>query len=111
MLWNWRIVDSCILAESWHIKSNAMFAASCVGAALLVVALEFLRRLSSEWDAFLLRQFQRQLRIQQGALAGAASSQAAATGRRRHSGLNMLHSAPPLPSSSFGPSSMASRWA
>ncbi|KAF9741998.1 hypothetical protein PMIN03_005571 [Paraphaeosphaeria minitans] len=74
MLWNWRIVDSCILAESWHIKSNAMFAASCVGAALLVVALEFLRRLSSEWDAFLLRQFQRQLRIQQGALAGAASS-------------------------------------
>lgn len=51
-----------------------MFAASCVGAALLVVALEFLRRLSSEWDAFLLRQFQRQLRIQQGALAGASAS-------------------------------------
>lgn len=72
MLWNWRIVDSCILAGSWHIKNNAMFAASCVGAALLVVVLEFLRRLSSEWDAFLLRQFQRQLRIQQGALASAA---------------------------------------
>ncbi|KAK7183128.1 Copper transport protein ctr4-like protein 2 [Paraphaeosphaeria sporulosa] len=72
MLWNWRIVDSCILAGSWHIKNNAMFAASCIGAALLVVALEFLRRLSSEWDAFLLRQFQRQLRIQQGALAAAA---------------------------------------
>jgi copper transporter 1 len=74
MLWNWRIVDSCILAGSWHVTNNAMFAASCVGAALLVVALEFLRRLSSEWDAFLLRQFQRQLRIQQGALAGAAPS-------------------------------------
>ncbi|KAF1966839.1 ctr copper transporter family protein-like protein [Bimuria novae-zelandiae CBS 107.79] len=74
MLWNWRIVDSCILSGSWHIKNNAMFAASCVGAAMLVVALEFLRRLSSEWDAFLLRQFQRQLRIQQAALSNKAAS-------------------------------------
>lgn len=46
-----------------------MFAASCIGAALLVVCLEFLRRLSHEYDAFLLRQFQRQLRAQQTALA------------------------------------------
>ena len=74
MLWNWRIVDSCILAESWHIKNNAMFAASCIGAALLVVCLEFLRRLSSEWDAYLLRQFQRHLRIQQAALDSAMPS-------------------------------------
>ncbi|UPX20522.1 uncharacterized protein EKO05_0010751 [Ascochyta rabiei] len=69
MLWNWRIVDACFLSGSWHIKNNAMFAASCVGAAMLVVALEFLRRVSTEWDAYLLRTFQRQLRIQQAALA------------------------------------------
>lgn len=46
-----------------------MFAASCIGAAMLVVTLEFLRRASSEWDAYLLRTFQRQLRIQQALLA------------------------------------------
>lgn len=48
-----------------------MFAASCVGAAMLVVCLEFLRRVGHEYDAYLLRQFQRQLRRQQAALATA----------------------------------------
>lgn len=71
MLWNWNIVDSCFLAKSWHIKNNAMFAASCVGAAFLVVCLEFMRRVSHEYDAYLLRQFQRQLRLQQAQLANA----------------------------------------
>jgi solute carrier family 31 (copper transporter), member 1 len=71
MLWNWNVVDSCFLAQSWHITNNAMFAASCVGAALLVVCLEFLRRVGHEYDAYLLRQFQRQLRLQQAALASA----------------------------------------
>ncbi|KAF2029871.1 Ctr-domain-containing protein [Setomelanomma holmii] len=71
MLWNWNVVDSCFLASSWHITNNAMFAASCVGAAFLVVALEFLRRVGHEYDAYLLRQFQRQLRVQQAALVNA----------------------------------------
>ncbi|KAG9187188.1 hypothetical protein G6011_05059 [Alternaria panax] len=71
MLWNWRVVDACFLSESWHVTNNAMMAASCIGAALLVVTLEFLRRVSSEYDAFLLRQFQRQLNAQQAALAAA----------------------------------------
>jgi copper transporter 1 len=74
MLWNWNIIDSCFLSESWHITNNAMFAASCIGTALLVVCLEFLRRVSTEYDAFLLRQFQRQLRAQQAALAVAMPS-------------------------------------
>jgi copper transporter 1 len=65
MLWNWNVVDSCFLASSWHIKSNAMFAASCIGVAFLVVCLEFLRRVGKEYDAYILRQFQRQLRLQQ----------------------------------------------
>jgi solute carrier family 31 (copper transporter), member 1 len=36
-----------------------MFAASCIGVALLTVTLEFIRRLGKEYDAFLLRQFRR----------------------------------------------------
>ncbi|KAH8711920.1 Ctr copper transporter family-domain-containing protein [Phaeosphaeriaceae sp. PMI808] len=74
MLWNWNIMDSCFLASSWHIKNNAMFAASCVGAALLVVCLEFIRRVGHEYDAHLLRQFQRQLRFQQAVLASAIAA-------------------------------------
>jgi copper transporter 1 len=46
-------------------------AASCIGTALLVVCLEFLRRASHEYNALLLRQFQRQLHAQQAALAAA----------------------------------------
>jgi copper transporter 1 len=49
-------------------------AVSCIGAALLVVCLEFLRRVSHEYDALVLRQFQRQLYAQQAALASAASN-------------------------------------
>ncbi|KAF1829153.1 hypothetical protein BDW02DRAFT_561726 [Decorospora gaudefroyi] len=71
MLWNWNIIDSCFLSASWHVTNNAMFAASCIGTALLVICIEFLRRLSHEYDAFLLRQFHRQLRAQQAALAAA----------------------------------------
>jgi copper transporter 1 len=69
MLWNWNVVDSCFIFPSWHIDNNAMFAASCIGTAFLVVCLEFLRRTSHEYDAHLLRQFQRRLQHQQAALA------------------------------------------
>ena len=61
MLWNWYTIDACFLAESWHITSRGMFAASCVGIVFLVVCLEFMRRLGKEHDAYLLRQFQRNL--------------------------------------------------
>jgi copper transporter 1 len=74
MLWNWNVMDSCFLASSWHIKSNAMFAASCIGVAFLVVCLEFLRRLSKEHDAYLHRKFQRHLRLTQAQLAAASTT-------------------------------------
>jgi copper transporter 1 len=74
MIWNWNVVDTCFISESWHVKNGAMFAASCVGSGLLVVLLEFLRRVAHEYDAFLLRQFQRQLRVQEAALAAALPS-------------------------------------
>jgi copper transporter 1 len=59
MLWNWYTIDACFLASSWHIKTKGMFAASCIGVILLVVALEFLRRMGKEYDAYILRQYTR----------------------------------------------------
>ena len=59
MLWNWYTVDACFLSTSWHIRDNGMFAASCIGIALLVVSLEALRRIGKEYDAHLSRTFYR----------------------------------------------------
>ncbi len=55
MLWNWYTIDACFLARSWHVRSAGAFAASCIGAILLVIALEFLRRSQREWDRYLRR--------------------------------------------------------
>lgn len=56
MLWNWNVIDACFISETWQIKSKGMFAGSCIGVILLVMALEFLRRLSKEYDRFLIKQ-------------------------------------------------------
>ncbi|KAI9924726.1 Copper Transporter integral membrane protein that functions in high affinity copper transport [Aspergillus wentii] len=53
MLWNWNTIDACFLSKSWHITSRGMFAGSCIGVICLVLALEFLRRLGREYDAFI----------------------------------------------------------
>lgn len=37
-----------------------MFAATCIGVVLLVILVEFLRRLGKEYDALIIRQFNRQ---------------------------------------------------
>lgn len=54
MLWNWNTIDSCFLASSWKITSNAVFAGSCIGVVLLVISLEMLRRGVKEYDRFLI---------------------------------------------------------
>ncbi|KAF7593572.1 Copper Transporter integral membrane protein that functions in high affinity copper transport [Aspergillus hancockii] len=59
MLWNWYTVDSCFIARSWQITSRGMFAGSCIGVILLVISLEFLRRVGKEYDRFLHRRYQR----------------------------------------------------
>lgn len=78
MLWNWYTIDACkssiqhvmaewctdaeltgFLSSSWHISSEGTFAVTCIGVVLLVVCLEFLRRAGKEYDAAILRQFQR----------------------------------------------------
>jgi len=47
------------ISSSWHIRSKGMFAGSCVGVLLLVVALEALRRASREYDAYIARSHQK----------------------------------------------------
>ncbi|KAL0936044.1 ctr copper transporter [Colletotrichum truncatum] len=59
MMWNWNTIDACFLAESWQIENNGMMAASCIGVALLVVALECLRRIGKEYDGIIMKQVQR----------------------------------------------------
>lgn len=55
MLWNWYTVDSCFLASSWHNTTSGMFAGSCIGAVLLTMLLELLRRTGKEYDRYLIR--------------------------------------------------------
>jgi copper transporter 1 len=60
MLWNWYTIDACFLSPNWHITNNGMFAATCIGVVLLVMLVEFFRRLGKEYDALVLRQFRRE---------------------------------------------------
>ncbi|KAF9771760.1 hypothetical protein IL306_010578 [Fusarium sp. DS 682] len=71
MLWNWNTIDACFLASSWQIKNQGMMAATCIGVILLVILVEFFRRMGKEYDALLLRGFQRQATTHSGALTAA----------------------------------------
>lgn len=64
MLWNWDTIGTCFLAESWHIKTQGMMAATCIGLLLLTIVLEAVRRAGREYDRFILRQFQRNVDAQ-----------------------------------------------
>jgi solute carrier family 31 (copper transporter), member 1 len=46
------------LSSSWHISSKGTFAVTCIGVVLLVVCLEFLRRVGKEYDTSIRGQFQ-----------------------------------------------------
>ncbi|KAL4875255.1 Ctr copper transporter family-domain-containing protein [Aspergillus karnatakaensis] len=59
MIWNWNTIDTCFLASTWHVTTKAMFAVSCIGVALLGVSLEFLRRVTKDYEEGLQRQFHR----------------------------------------------------
>lgn len=49
------------ISSSWHITSHGMFAGSCIGVILLVMSLELFRRLSKEYDRYLLKQFKQKM--------------------------------------------------
>jgi copper transporter 1 len=68
MLWNWYTIDACFLSRSWHVTSAGMFAGSCIGAVILGMTLEFLRRLAKEYDRRLVRQHQQRFGSQPSSL-------------------------------------------
>lgn len=51
MLWNWQVVDSCFLSESWHVRSRGAFAASCIGVVALAACVEAVKHWSTVYDA------------------------------------------------------------
>lgn len=55
MLWNWYTIDACFISSDWHVTTRGGFAASCLGAWGLVMVLEFLRRLTQEYDIWLVK--------------------------------------------------------
>ncbi|KAK8031601.1 hypothetical protein PG990_001335 [Apiospora arundinis] len=78
MLWNWNTVDACFLSESWQIKSAGGFAGLCIGVILLVILLEFLRRVAKFYDNHIYRAHQ--FRAVGLAVDGATTSSAAEEG-------------------------------
>ena len=61
MLWNWNVIDTCFISESWHVTSRGMFAGSCIGVILLVILLEFLRRAAKEYDRYIVMEHSKTL--------------------------------------------------
>ncbi|KAL3421523.1 Copper transport protein ctr4-like protein 1 [Phlyctema vagabunda] len=55
MLLNWNTIDACFLWSSFHIHSTFTFFLTCLGSALLVVLLEFSRRIQRGYDRYLRR--------------------------------------------------------
>lgn len=81
MLWNWNVLDTCFISKSWQITSKGMFAGSCIGVFLLVITLEFLRRLAKEYDRFLIKQHAAKFRdASSPAVAAKPANTAAKTG-------------------------------
>ncbi|KAK0109732.1 Copper Transporter integral membrane protein that functions in high affinity copper transport [Cadophora gregata] len=53
MLLNWHTIDACFLSSVFHIRSSFTFFLACLGALLLVISLEFLRRIQRQFDQYL----------------------------------------------------------
>ena len=53
MLLNWNTIDACFLSSSLHIRSSLAFFGTCLGSALLVISLEFIRRYQRKFDRYL----------------------------------------------------------
>jgi copper transporter 1 len=53
MLLNWNTIDDYFLSSSIHTRSSFVFFIACLGSFLLVISLEFLRRLQREFDRYL----------------------------------------------------------
>ncbi|CAO2654304.1 Nn.00g110370.m01.CDS01 [Neocucurbitaria sp. VM-36] len=100
MMWNWYTIDSCFIARSWHVTSKGMFAGSCIGVILLVIALEFLRRAGKEYDRFIVAQHTKSL-ASAGVTASSASSD---NGASKQPATNPAAACVPFVTSKFRPS-------
>ncbi|KAI8628998.1 putative high affinity copper protein [Xylariaceae sp. FL1651] len=76
MLWNWETIDACFLSESWQIHSHGGFAGLCIAVILLVILLEFLRRVAKTYDRHLVRRHQKAVTLAASSLAAAQASNA-----------------------------------
>ncbi|SNX87450.1 related to CTR3 - high-affinity copper transporter of the plasma membrane [Melanopsichium pennsylvanicum] len=54
MLGNWQTIGTCVLTSSWHVKTEAQFAGTCIGVFLIVFLIETVRRWSREFDRYIL---------------------------------------------------------
>ncbi|KAF5264848.1 hypothetical protein FOXYS1_4374 [Fusarium oxysporum] len=50
MLWNWNTIGTCFISKAWYMDSGGKFGITCFGAFMLVMLLEFLARVSREWE-------------------------------------------------------------
>jgi copper transporter 1 len=62
------------LSSSWHITSKGMFAGSCIGVILLVLSLEFLRRVGKEYDRYIINQYNKSLPTATTSSSGSSSN-------------------------------------
>lgn len=102
MLWNWYTVDACFIAESWHIRSNGMFAGCCIGVILLVFSLEFLRRAGKEYDRYLVAQYRKSLDTTPTAAAAAAAGASKSSASSDH-GADKTPGSPTVPAAACAP--------
>lgn len=74
MLWNWYTIDSCFIARSWHNKTKAQFAGTCIGVVLICMLLELVRRAQREYDRSIVRQWEAQRASQCASSTGCAEN-------------------------------------
>lgn len=55
MLFNYDTIDACFFTKNWQISHQGQFASTCLGAFALCLLLEFLRRISQEFDKLLVK--------------------------------------------------------
>ncbi|KAB2103969.1 hypothetical protein AG0111_0g7410 [Alternaria gaisen] len=107
MLWNWNVIDTCFIAESWHVRSRAMFAGSCIGVVLLVILLEFLRRAAKEYDRYIVLQYSKKFAPSTiGSSASSSSSNDGTTKTPTATTTSAARAPTPITTSQFRPSVM-----
>ncbi|KAK6363596.1 Copper Transporter integral membrane protein that functions in high affinity copper transport [Orbilia blumenaviensis] len=98
MLWNWYTVNACFISKTWRVSSEGIFALSCIGVILLVISLEFVRRMQREYDRHIIRH-----------ATAAATTQTAGAGKLAEEGSHV--SASPDPNQIRGFNNASSRLA